>query len=521
MTEIIKQIGIFLGYDPDGKSKQKKAGKHDAFAVFYATAEWLITAFAVTLIFIVFFMQAYTIPTGSMADTLKGAHFRLRCEECGHHYDYGYMPEAYQKPSNYAPRQSVRILPSLPRCPSCGYYSTSGEEMPVVKGDRIFVAKCLYQFSEPKRWDAIVFKNPTEPRINYIKRLIGKPGEEIEIIDGDIYIDGLLARKPEKVQQELWMPIYENDFQPANPSVRAFNGHTWHQPFVNTQNSKWNLNANGPTIFALDSDTNSVHTLRYDITKGNDFKATYAYNEPRRFDRLMPVCSDLMIQFYIMDADFTGKIGAVLGKYGTKYFASIDSTGKMEIIKSTATGQNESLIEKQIDISKQEYRHFKFSNVDHLLTLFFGKESIQFDLGKKPEDAGERNTNISPEALVFGSGKMSIGHIGLFRDIHYLSKQYMSNDPVRAGEGNPFKLGEDEFFACGDNSPNSADSRLWTIPGKANSGKEYPMGVLPRDYLVGKAFFVYWPGGHKPNNKSRIQLIPHIQGMKRIYGGTE
>jgi len=57
------------------------------------------------------------------------------------------------------------------------------------------------------------FRNPIEPSINYIKRLIGRPGETVEIIDGDIYIDGQISRKPAKVQEELWMPVYDNDYQ--------------------------------------------------------------------------------------------------------------------------------------------------------------------------------------------------------------------------------------------------------------------------------------------------------------------
>ena len=74
------------------KRKKKPGKKVDKAESFFKTAEWLITAFAVTLVFIVFEMQAYTIPTGSMADTLRGAHFRLRCPECGYRYDYGFSP---------------------------------------------------------------------------------------------------------------------------------------------------------------------------------------------------------------------------------------------------------------------------------------------------------------------------------------------------------------------------------------------------------------------------------------------
>ena len=179
--------------------------------------EWLITAFAVTLVFIVFEMQAYTIPTGSMADTLKGAHFRLRCYECGYRYDHEFIPQYYGMKRNVTPGLNVGIRPKQPRCPSCGHYLESGERLPVVKGDQIFVLKCIYQFVKPKRWDVVVFKNPLNPAENYIKRMIAGPGEMVQIIDGDVYIDGRIARKPARVQEEMWMCVYSNDNQPANP----------------------------------------------------------------------------------------------------------------------------------------------------------------------------------------------------------------------------------------------------------------------------------------------------------------
>ena len=46
-----------------------------------------------------------------------------------------------------------------------------------------------YLFSEPKRGDIIVFKTPADNRTDYIKRLIGLPGDEIQFIDGDLYLN--------------------------------------------------------------------------------------------------------------------------------------------------------------------------------------------------------------------------------------------------------------------------------------------------------------------------------------------
>ncbi len=61
---------------------QMLSGNAKIDGVFH-TLEWLITAFAGTLVFIFFVMQVYRIPTGSMAETLRGAHFRMRCQQCG------------------------------------------------------------------------------------------------------------------------------------------------------------------------------------------------------------------------------------------------------------------------------------------------------------------------------------------------------------------------------------------------------------------------------------------------------
>lgn len=61
------------------------------------------------------------------------------------------------------------------------------------KGDRILVNKFLYWYKEPKRGDIIVFKTKgilgLDQEKDYIKRLIGLPGETVEIKDGDIYIN--------------------------------------------------------------------------------------------------------------------------------------------------------------------------------------------------------------------------------------------------------------------------------------------------------------------------------------------
>ncbi len=80
-------------------------------------------------------------------------------------------------------------------------------EPTLLVGDRIFVSKYTYGYSKhsfpfspnftnerffsksPKRGDLVVFKTPADNRTDYIKRLIGMPGDKIQFIDGEIFIN--------------------------------------------------------------------------------------------------------------------------------------------------------------------------------------------------------------------------------------------------------------------------------------------------------------------------------------------
>ncbi len=63
-------------------------------------------------------------------------------------------------------------------------------EQTIMEGDRIFGNRLAYLTSEPERFDIVIFKYPDDETKTYIKRVIGLPGETVEIIDGKVYIDG-------------------------------------------------------------------------------------------------------------------------------------------------------------------------------------------------------------------------------------------------------------------------------------------------------------------------------------------
>ncbi|MFM8709138.1 MAG: signal peptidase I [Planctomycetia bacterium] len=208
------------------------------------TVESIVIAFTLALLFRAFEAEAFVIPTGSMAPTLMGRHKDLVCEECGRDFRVGCSAEeddqsqslraelsrleaelaALKANENDAAlglqqreetrrrietlesdrgsiaqlrsRLAGKLVPAA-KCPNCGYGTRLVQGVggrlrydpryPSFSGDRILVNKFAYDFTEPKRWDVVVFKYPEEAKTNYIKRLVGLPGETVSIAGGDIW----------------------------------------------------------------------------------------------------------------------------------------------------------------------------------------------------------------------------------------------------------------------------------------------------------------------------------------------
>jgi signal peptidase I len=64
------------------------------------------------------------------------------------------------------------------------------------EGQFILVNKLAYVFGEPSRGDVVVFHNPRNEREDYIKRIIGLPGDTVEIVDGQVRVNGQAIEEP-------------------------------------------------------------------------------------------------------------------------------------------------------------------------------------------------------------------------------------------------------------------------------------------------------------------------------------
>lgn len=186
--------------------------------------ETLATVTVLVLLLKIFVAEAFVIPTGSMATTLLGAHKTAKCPQCGHEFPVNCSSE--REPPLDA------VIGCI--CPNCRYvidFRQEPDSPSCNSGDRLVVGKFLYDLhlNRVERHDVVVFKYPEAPQrhseaINYIKRLIGKPGETIAIQEGDLYVYPgpgdphaqplTYPGRPRPIRpEELWQSryMYEND----------------------------------------------------------------------------------------------------------------------------------------------------------------------------------------------------------------------------------------------------------------------------------------------------------------------
>jgi len=87
------------------------------------------------------------------------------------------------------------------------------------EGERLLINKVVYKFRQPERGEVIIFHPPTSQQADYIKRIIGLPGESVEIKEGKVYIhkeDGNVEQLVEPYITELAMRDFRGDKIPEN-----------------------------------------------------------------------------------------------------------------------------------------------------------------------------------------------------------------------------------------------------------------------------------------------------------------
>ncbi len=220
---------------------------------FRETIESIVIAFVLAFLFRTFEAEAFVIPTGSMSPSLQGQHKDVCCSECGYRFlttassegedrqrmiarlnggrvGFGerrsleYNIQGLEVVAGACPmcRQTMAFRTDLPPDPPEYINLENVEQETSYPGDRILVNKYSYLYKDPERWDVVVFKFPGNGEMNYIKRLVGLPGEELQIYQGDVFMRPLgedvvfeIQRKPPEKQRAMFQTMHDTDYESA------------------------------------------------------------------------------------------------------------------------------------------------------------------------------------------------------------------------------------------------------------------------------------------------------------------
>ena len=124
---------------------------------------------------------------------------------------------------------------------------TGSMEKTIMTGDKLFVSRLSFIFQEPKRFDIAVFKYPDAPvgeEVLYVKRIIGLPGEKVEIVNGKVYIndsdgplrDDFVNGKPRQDNYGPYFGPQDSYFMLGDNRNNSVDSRFWRHPFVSKKN---------------------------------------------------------------------------------------------------------------------------------------------------------------------------------------------------------------------------------------------------------------------------------------------
>jgi signal peptidase I len=433
-------------------------------------------------------------------------------------------------------------------------------------GDRVLVLKYLYEFFEPDRWDVVVFKNPVDPigpSQNYIKRLVGRGGEQVLLADGDVFTappdggpsDFRIARRPRYIQEAVWQPVYDSNYVPLDAGAvetrikRRFDGPPF-KPSPSTA-SDWKIADTRDWSFSSEKPTRL--DWAEDQLPIDDFNAYNIYRYPplrgeRRLSlRDVDPVSDLRVAAAILPNDGERfKTSLELTTRGHRFIFSLEgATAKVEMFD--ADGRSIDQVSGAFEPGPGGLLEVEFAHIDQSMVIAVGGEDVvsleyewdpmtrlentfdAFDLERYRANPAGAEIRRPRMAWNFEGSPFTVRGVRVDRDLYYKAGRLDTRQQAAAnGERidgmlfatdplDPAKLGPNQFLMLGDNSGASRDSRYWGRPHPLAvdaTGDDAPF-IVHRDLLVGKAWCVYFPAPNRIEGTG-YSVVPDIGRMRFI-----
>lgn len=536
--------------------------------------------FVVVLVLVLksFVAECFVIPTGSMAETLLGYHKVVDCPSCGLNYTVNCSqevehPETGQKTINACCPNCLEKVALRNPATRAGFEFTKQVPDPgPTTGDRVLVSKFFQDLlGIPfQRWDVVVFKypgnsnpiengmfNPPFPlsgpqkehtAMNYIKRLVGLPGETLAIHGGDLY--QMKGFEPPRDQPpvkdiELWMypnmhvnfavkDFHEGKFEILRKPPHAVLAESRlvydhnHPPADLTSIPRWQapgggVDADGVSAFVVrEPKAEQTTWLRYqhllrgvvDPTTNTPKKQlitdlmgyNYISDGPNARGYGNNWVNDLILEAQIQPQNGQGTLVGELSRGSDRFQARLDLGKKtLELVRITAKG-NETLSSLPIQASLQGSFHFRFANVDRALHVWVNNRPITgngvaFD---SPQTVLPDVVNdLEPVSLGFSGMGARVSSIKVSRDSYYT---------VGDGKGIERDVSVSDWTAGQDPTArklpaawleiqNLPVKTLFVQPGhylcmgdnSSHSSDSRAWGLVPHRLMLGQAVAVYFP----------------------------
>ncbi len=319
------------------------------------------------------------------------------------------------------------------------------------RGDKILADKAAYSFTAPERLDVAVFKYPEDfgKKRDFIKRVVGLPGEKFQIHRGDVYINDNILRKPLEKQKGIWIPVHTADLT-KEPLLQPW------RP-VNAKST--------PQGLLLDGHTDAAQLVYPSDIADSLQNSRGMYN-----------VGDIMLRL---------KLALVSGDGGRLQIQLREPAGESAAVLSfnadavkcslfrTASQRTELASVETPAWEPYRPHTLEFSSYDRTVNLLLDGRPVASQAYEPESVLLSRSV---PVRLSVQGASVVVETLGLYRDI------YWTNAEPFARPGSPLFIPEGKYVVLGDNSPKSEDSRRWrTSP------------YVPRGNLVGRASVVFWP----------------------------
>ncbi|MBI3862915.1 MAG: signal peptidase I [Planctomycetia bacterium] len=519
---------------------------------------WLRTIIELVACFVIlvtmfrtFLAGAYMIETGSMAPCLLGKHRAAVCPSCRF---------------SFAVEGTGSVAAAV--CPNCGRGGIAYQELPESYGDHLLVHRGTFEVRSPRRWEVIVFQNPNKLRQAYVKRVVGLPGESVEVKGGDVYVSGKIQAKTYATQCGVRIPVYDHDLRPPDDDDEwrprwiidrpaggwRAEGGAFHFTPGKPSSDQWEwvhyrnwirrggFHATSVPLThwpeSLDRLQGGFKPLRYDA-ESQTLVCRGAMPASLR-DQILAGVDDVESQSAIERLYEASHIAPIVDIYG--YNGGRDGEGHHEVrdlmialrarwgegngefalAMTDGTHEFRCVFDRKTRtvqlIEEQTSRTLRTATLDDLLftkgaiiELSLMDRQVLMAIDGKPafepwSFPGTTEQGPTPWQPVRFAARGGKVDIDA---IKLYRDVYYTSDLGRRGTAGPVQLLDNEFFVLGDNSPVSKDSRSWS--GKA---------VLTGDLLVGKPLVV-----HVPSRKQRIRIgglqqeirIPEFSQMRYIH----